>query len=183
MVTEEISRQASDSVLKPLAALVTRKQAVTVASNLANAGVLTKSRIFPYGAPVTLKVKPAKGKTFRYWAGSKGDSLTGALRYTFTMDSLAHSYTAVFVGGTTGIAAERPTKNVSVLQQGMQLRVSCPERLRSVRISNASGRVLLERKVDGNLLLVPLGRIPSQELLVRAQTEEGSVSQTIRWLR
>jgi lysophospholipase L1-like esterase len=140
MVTEEISRLASDTVLKPLAALVTRKQAVTVASNLANAGVLTRSRVFPYGAPVTLKVKPAKGKTFRFWANAKGDSLTGALRYTFTMDSLAHSYTAVFVGGTTGLTAKRP-RDVQLLKvHGNR-----------IQVINPTGRTLRSQTEEGSV--------------------------------
>jgi len=182
MVTEEISRLAADTVLKPLAALVTRKQLVTVKSNLASGGTITKSRVFPWGANVTLKVKPATGKTFRYWADAKGDSVTGSTHLTFAMDSLTHTYTAMFVGGTTGILP-KSAADASIRQVGRTLVLSSRTSLRRLEIRDASGRLFLSRALRGTRANLDLDPTLRGELFATLQCEDGTASQTIRSLR
>jgi len=104
MVTEEIARQPNDSILKLLEPLLAPLYKVTVHTNLASGGSVTKTRVYPKGATVTLKVKPASGKTFQYWADSKGKSVATANRYTFVQDNTEQTFTAMFQGGSSAVS-------------------------------------------------------------------------------
>jgi len=103
MVTEEIARQPTDSVLSLLAPLLAPLHTVTIKTNLASGGTLTKTRRYPAGATATMKVKPATGKVFQYWADAAGKKITDSLRHTFVVDSLDHGFTAMFQGGSSEI--------------------------------------------------------------------------------
>ncbi|MEK7394564.1 MAG: hypothetical protein AAB214_18555, partial [Fibrobacterota bacterium] len=83
----------------------------TVNTNLASGGTVTKTRLYPKGATVTLKVKPATGKLFQYWMDSKGKNIATAQRHTFVQDTLEQSFTAMFQGGSSEIvnASPRPS--------------------------------------------------------------------------
>jgi lysophospholipase L1-like esterase len=59
MITEEIARQSTDSILAPLAAILAKRYASRVSTNLSSGGVVTHSRVFPPGATATLKVRVA----------------------------------------------------------------------------------------------------------------------------
>jgi lysophospholipase L1-like esterase len=107
MITEEIARQSTDSVLKRLAPILAPLHKVTVNSNLASGGTVTKTRLYPKGATVTLKVKPATGKVFQYWMDSKGKNVATAQRHTFVQDTLEQSFTAMFQGGSSAIVNHR----------------------------------------------------------------------------
>jgi len=182
MITEEISRQAGDSVLAPLAALLAPRQPVTVNCNIKAPGVLSKSRVFPYGATVTLKVKPTAGKIFRYWANARGDSLTDSLRHTFVMDSLSRSFTAVFAGGASvGIAAPPATIPLEVRTSGSALLISSSRGLRRVELREASGRLLLRRSLDGTRARLELGIPARGALMVRVLTEAGWTTRMVRF--
>lgn len=158
MVTEEIARQSTDSVLGPLAALLATRYASNVSTNLSTGGVLTKSRLFPPGATATIKVKVASGKTFRYWANAAtGDSLTSSVLYTYTQDSAAHSLLAVFKGGTTGIlptvANLTGSKILSATAEGERWTVrwanASAANGTSVRILDLQGRILARQSLVG----------------------------------
>ena len=182
MITEEISRQASDSVLAPLAVLLASRQPVTVNCNIKAPGALSKSRVFPYGATVTLKVKPATGTAFRYWANARGDSLTDSLRHTFVMDSLSHSFTAVFVGGASvGIAAPPATIPLELRASGSALLIFSPRRLYRVELREASGRLLLRRSLEGTQARLELGIPTRGVLMVRVLTEVGWTTRMLRF--
>jgi lysophospholipase L1-like esterase len=115
MVTEEIARQSTDSVLKLLAPLYK----VTVNSNLASGGTVTKTRLYPKGATVTLKVKPATGKVFQYWMDSKGKNIATAQRHTFVQDTLEQSFTAMFQGGSSALS--QTTRHTPLQLTGQKL--------------------------------------------------------------
>jgi len=182
MITEEISRQASDSVLAPLAALLAPRQPVTVNCNIKAPGALSKSRVFPYGVTVTLKVKPTAGKIFRYWANARGDSLTDSLRHTFVMDSLSRSFTAVFAGGASvGIAAPPAIIPLEVRTSGSALLISSSRGLRRVELREASGRLLLRSSLDGTRARLELGILARGALMVRVLTEAGWATRTVRF--
>jgi hypothetical protein len=158
MVTEEIARQSTDSVLAPLAALLANRYASNVSTNLSTGGVVTKSRLFPPGATATIKVKVASGKTFRYWANAAtGDSLTDSVLYTYTQDSAAHSLLAVFKGGTTGIlptvANLTGAKILSATAEGDRWTVrwtnASAANGTSVRIMDLQGRILARQSLAG----------------------------------
>lgn len=98
MVVEEITRQASDSVLKILAPLVAPTYAVKVRSTLAGGDTLSRSTRLPAGVQVTVKVRPPAGRRFLHWRTEAGDSLTGALRHTFVMGAQDVSLLAFYQG-------------------------------------------------------------------------------------
>lgn len=108
MLVEEILRQSSDSTLGRLAPLAASLVPVVVQSNLSNGGVLTRSRVFPPGATVTLKVKPAAGKVFLGWADETGTLVSTAQRYTFVQTDKSRTFTARFQGGSTSLGSARP---------------------------------------------------------------------------
>jgi lysophospholipase L1-like esterase len=112
MITEEIARQPNDSILKLLAPLLTTLQTVTVKTDIATKDTITRTRNYPAGATITLKVKSLNGKkTLRFWMDEKGNKVTDQLRCTFVADGNAHTYTAVYSANTTalGLAAPPPS--------------------------------------------------------------------------
>lgn len=175
MVVEEIARQPADSVLKLLAPLVAPLQPVQVATNLANGGTITRSRRFPAGATVTLKVRPAAGKTFRYWADERGDSVTGTQRHSFRMEAVARTFTAVFAGGSPVVSLRRSAPlPASVRLDGSMLRIASPSPLRSVVLTDPAGHVLLERRLSGTRAAIDLAPLPAVPLVVRLSTDAGT---------
>ena len=119
MVVEEITRQASDSVLKILAPLVAPTFAVKVRSTLAGGDTLSRSTRLPAGVQVTVKVRPPAGRRFRHWRTEAGDSLTGALRHTFILDARDTSLVASYQGDVVGLPRRnRPPQGVPVRWSG-----------------------------------------------------------------
>jgi hypothetical protein len=120
MITEEIARQPNDSILKLLAPLLTTVQTVTVKTDIATKDTLTRTRNYPAGATVTLKVKSLNGKkTLRFWMDEKGNKVTDQLRCTFVADGQPHTYTAVYSANTTVLALASP--NPSIHRKGQEL--------------------------------------------------------------
>jgi len=155
MITEEIARQASDSILAPLASILAKRYASNVATNLVGGGTITRSRIFPPGATATIKVKVAAGKKFRYWANAKGDSITAATRYTYVQDSLDHRFTAIFAGGASGVSGPSSTPSgnariLSVLSTNGSLEVSWSGSGSgyALHVHQADGRIVATRNLD-----------------------------------
>jgi len=76
-----------------------------VKTDIATKDTLTRTRNYPAGATVTLKVKSLNGKkTLRFWMDEKGNKVTDQLRCTFVADGNAHTYTAVYSANTTALA-------------------------------------------------------------------------------
>lgn len=140
MVTEEIARQPNDSILKLLEPLLAPLYKVTVNTNLASGGIVTKSRLYPKGATVTLKVKPASGKVFQSWIDSKGNSVETARRYVFVQDTLARTITAHFQGGTIGL--KQPSRSRALQLTG---RVLTGVRGMNLQIVDSRGAVVASR--------------------------------------
>lgn len=137
MVIEEIARQPNDSVLKLLEPILAPLYKVTVNTNLASGGTVTKTRYYPKGATVTLKVKPASGKTFQYWIDSKGRNVATARRYTFVQDTVEQAFTAMFQGGTS--AAEHASRALPLRLSG---RILTGTRGMDLRIIDSRGAVV-----------------------------------------
>jgi len=110
MVTEEIARQPNDSILKLLAPLLAPTYAVVVKSTLASGDTITRSTRLPAGATVTVKVKPAKGKTFKHWLDEKGAIRTTEKRLTYVQDAADHSFLAVYQGVTVDVGRKAPAE-------------------------------------------------------------------------
>jgi lysophospholipase L1-like esterase len=161
MVTEEIARQPNDSILKLLAPILAPLYKVTVNSNLASGGTVTKTRNYPKGATVTLKVKPASGKTFEYWMDSKGTKVATAQRHVFVQDTVAQTFTAMFKGGSS--AAERVARPLPLRQVGRKLTGT---RGLELRILDARGAVV--GTSDGDADVMDLSGLPAGAYWVRS---------------
>lgn len=142
MVVEEISRQPNDSILKLLAPLVAPLRTVVVEANLKDAGTLTRTRRYPKGATVTLKVKPASGKVFQGWADEAGKVVSTATRYTFVMDTLDRKIVARFQGGT--VSVRDPASPTRLRLEGRKL-TGIP--IGAARVVGVGGRVV--RSAEG----------------------------------
>ncbi|HNY30136.1 MAG TPA: GDSL-type esterase/lipase family protein [Fibrobacteria bacterium] len=152
MVVEEISCQPDDSILKLLAPLVAPLRTVTVEANLKDAGTLTRTRRYPKGATVTLKVKPASGKVFQGWADESGKVVSTAQRYTFVQDTLEKTFTAKFQGGSSVVV---PAAHPLPLRLDGRKLIGLPGS--AARVVDASGRVVLVSPGGPELDLSGLG--------------------------
>lgn len=167
MVTEEIARQSTDSVLSLLAPLLAPLAKVTVESNLAGGGTITRTRLYPAGSTVTLKVKTASGKVFLRWMDGQGKTATSEKRYTFTMDGAEHRYIAMFEGGSSAanpVPRPLPLRVVGrklVGTQGLDL-----------RIVDARGTVVLATR--GGAEVVDLSGLPAGAYWARSARDGNS---------
>lgn len=137
MVVEEISRQPDDSILKLLAPLVTSLRTVAVESNLKDAGVVTRTRRYPKGATVTLKVRPAAGKVFQGWVDEESKVVSIATRYSFAMDTVDRRVVASFKGGTAGVSPRLEPGSWRL--QGRKLTLQAGK---GIRVLDARGRLV-----------------------------------------
>lgn len=154
MVVEEISRQPNDSILGVLAPLVARLRTVEVESNLKDAGLLTRTRRYPKGATVTLKVRPAAGKVFQGWVDEEGKVVSTAMRYTFAMDTVDRRFVASFKGGVAGSALRREPGSWRLRGRELALQTG-----RGIRVLDARGRVVGDdpAATTTNLSFLPSG--------------------------
>lgn len=165
MVTEEIARQPNDSILKLLAPLLAPLYKVTVKTNLASGGTVTRTRLYPKGATVTLKVKPASGKTFQYWMGSNGKSVATSQRHTFVQDTLEQTFTAMFQGGSSAtIPVLRP---LPLRMDGRKLVGAAGVQLRIVDV-----RGTVVRTARGEADVVDLSGLPAGAYWARSAGSE-----------
>ncbi|MBK8800461.1 MAG: rhamnogalacturonan acetylesterase [Fibrobacteres bacterium] len=137
MLAEEISRQPNDSILKLLAPSVAPLRTVVVESNLKDAGTLTRTRRYPKGATVTLKVKPAAGKVFQGWADESGKVVSTATRYSFLMDTVDRRVVASFKGGAAGVSPRMEPGSWRLQGRNLTLQSG-----KGVRVLDAQGRVV-----------------------------------------
>lgn len=163
MIAEEIARQPNDSILKLLAPLLTTLQTVTVKTDISTQDTITRTRNYPAGATVTLKVKSLNGKrTLRYWMDEKGNKVTDQPRCTFTADGKPHTYTAVYSANTTSVdhSPSAPTP----LREGARLTGLDG---RGAQLYDAGGSVV--RRVTVGATAMDLSGLPSGLYWLRSQ--------------
>jgi lysophospholipase L1-like esterase len=148
MVVEEITRQSSDSVLKLLAPLVAPTYEVKVKSTLASGDTISRSTRMPVGAQVTVKVRPAAGKKFRHWRTESGDSLTGSLRYTFTMGAKNVSLLALYQGVVVGVPSRTADLGTFSVSRRGSLALVAGAGEGVVRLSDAHGRLVRQSPLE-----------------------------------
>lgn len=108
LVAEEIARQPDDSILKLLAPHLAPTYALKVKSTLASGDTLTRSTRLPAGANVTVKIRPARGKSFKHWLDEKGAVRTADKRLTYVQDAADHAFVAIYDGVTVEVVRESP---------------------------------------------------------------------------
>ncbi|MCB9495515.1 MAG: rhamnogalacturonan acetylesterase [Fibrobacteria bacterium] len=161
MLTEEIARQSQDTILKILAPLLAPTFAVTVRSALPGGDTITRSTRLPEGATVTVKVKPAKGKTFLHWLDESGAIRTGDKRLTYVQDDSDHLFLAVYQG--VPVDVERPTPDrLRTRREGNRIRLEGDGILGEVVVRDALGvprrRFYGSKKIlDMDLMDLPAG--------------------------
>lgn len=160
MVVEEISRQPTDSILKLLAPLVAPTYEVKVRSTLASGDTISRSTRLPVGAPVTVKVRPPAGKKFRHWRTEAGDSLTGALRYTFTMGAKDVSLLALYQGVVVGASPREDHVGTFSVQRRGNLAVFTGAGDGEVRLVDLEGRVRRGASLRDGSAALDLGGLP-----------------------
>lgn len=99
MLVDEMDGQPA---LVSLTSAIKTRYALTVKSNIATTGLVTKSQALPQGAPVTLRVVSGSGETFQYWADANCNKVsTDSIYYGIRMGACAATYTAMFAGGSS----------------------------------------------------------------------------------
>lgn len=106
MVVEEMKKHTEDSVLKTLISYAVPLYTVQVLNNNSRAGLVSKTRSFPAGATVTLKVKPNGSANFKGWMDANGTQ-TQNTRLEFTQPAHNTQWQAVWEG-TDPLPMEKP---------------------------------------------------------------------------
>lgn len=113
MIAEELERGVNDTFLSPeskaeltkLVSALRPRYKVTVKANIATKGAITQDQSFPGGSPMTLRVAPASGETFEYWADENCKKISSnKLYYGFKTPNHNTTYTAMFKGGSACVA-------------------------------------------------------------------------------
>jgi lysophospholipase L1-like esterase len=168
MVTEEIARQASDTILKILAPLLAPVNVVTVKSTVTG-DTISRTTSYPKGATVTVKVKPAKGKTFLYWLGDKNAKVATTKRYTYVQDDQPHTFVAVYQGATgIDLAPGVATPGMTAASNGRKWTVEGAADLGTVDILRQDGRRMLSQAANGRVAEMDLGSLPPGIYLARS---------------
>lgn len=127
MIVEELQEELSASYLSAesktalttLVSAIKPRFKVTVKANIATKGLITQNQLFPAGTPMTLRVTPANGETFEYWADDKCNKIsTNKLYYGFNTPGRDVTYTAMFKGGSACVATASGDDPVSSETQG-----------------------------------------------------------------
>lgn len=141
MIVEELQDELSASYLsaESKAALTTLVSAikprynVTVKANIATKGLITQNQLFPAGTPMTLRVDPANGETFEYWADDNCQKISSnRLYYGFKTPGRNVTYTAMFKGGSACVpsaggadAVDTTTVDLSSSSREVTARTDC----------------------------------------------------------
>lgn len=113
MIAEELERGVNDDFLSPesraeltkLVSTLRPRYKVTVKANIKTKGAITQNQMFPGGSPMTLRVVPASGETFEYWADENCKKISSnKLYYGFKTPNHNTTYTAMFKGGAACVA-------------------------------------------------------------------------------
>lgn len=109
MIVEELEDELSASYLSAesktalttLVSAIKPRYTVTVKANIQTKGLITQNQLFPAGTPMTLRVDPANGETFEYWADDNCQKISSnKLYYGFKTPGRNVTYTAMFKGGS-----------------------------------------------------------------------------------
>lgn len=125
MIVEELQDELSASYLSAesktalttLVSAIKPRYNVTVKANIQTKGLITQNQLFPAGTPMTLRVDPASGETFEYWADDNCQKISSnKLYYGFKTPGRNVTYTAMFKGGAACVATasseeSNPTTN------------------------------------------------------------------------
>ena len=140
MIVEELEDELSASYLSAeskaalttLVSAINPRYTVTVKANIQTKGLITQNQLFPAGTPMTLRVDPANGETFEYWADDNCQKISSnRLYYGFKTPGRNVTYTAMFKGGSacvvtatgddsnpttnpTSSSSEKPTSSATV---------------------------------------------------------------------
>ncbi len=108
-----LSNEAKSSLL-PLINALKPLHLVEVKTNKNISGILSKTALFPAGAPLTLRVKAAEGDNFEYWADENCKEVSRSkIYYGIKAPDKATTYTAIFKGGSTCVEATPPPSSSS----------------------------------------------------------------------
>lgn len=163
MIAEELERGVNDDFLsaeskaelvKLVSALRPRFK-VTVKANIATKGAITQNQSFPGGTPMTLRVVPASGETFEYWADENCKKIsTSKLYYGFKTPNHNTTYTAMFKGGAACVVSkvDEPESSSSAVDQPLSSEVSSssvagPDTAK-VECANLKGTALWPSPID-----------------------------------
>lgn len=109
-----LSNQTKQNLL-PLIESLKPLYEVSVKANINTTGLISKSALFPEGAPLTLRVKPASGETFEYWADEQCNNVsTSEIYYGIQAPGKATTYTAMFKGGSACVPGVVETSSSSI---------------------------------------------------------------------
>lgn len=140
MISEEILRLKGDSIVSILAPSLAPLYKVNVASNPDSLSMTTKSRWYPKGANVTLKIRVAPQRVFLRWTdASNWKVIDTQKRITFVQDSFSRTIIAVSANRT---ASEKQTQeNLSGIRQDGRLLLNLTNDVIDIR--NLSGNRIL----------------------------------------
>ncbi|MFA6836601.1 MAG: GDSL-type esterase/lipase family protein [Fibrobacteraceae bacterium] len=98
MLTEEMDGK---SALTALTSALKTMHTLTVSANISTTGLITKSEDLPEGVPVTVRVIPGSGETFKFWVDGNCNEVSEAqIYYGSKMPDAATTYTAIFANGS-----------------------------------------------------------------------------------
>jgi lysophospholipase L1-like esterase len=116
---------ATKQKLLPLIDALKPHYVVTVKANKSVSGLISKTASFPAGAPLTLRVKPASGETFEYWADAACNKVsTSKIYYGIQAPSGPTTYTAMFKGGSACVQASVPSSSSNEVSSSSSVEVS-----------------------------------------------------------
>ena len=128
---------ATKQKLLPLIDALKPHYEVTVKTNKNVSGLVTKTALFPAGAPLTLRVKPASGETFEYWADADCRQVsTSQIYYGIQAPGKPTTYTAMFKGGSACVQASVPSSSSNEVSSSSSVIVIRPEILSWVDMAN-----------------------------------------------
>lgn len=181
MVTEEIARQSNDSILKLLEPLLAPTYAVSVKSTLPSGDTLTRSTRLPAGATVTVKIKPAKGKTFKHWLDEKGVVRTTGKRLTYVQDTSNHAFVAIYDGVTVEATKNVPdATGLRARKLGSSWGLQCDRDAGEVVVRDARGVAIRRtRSLDSNHRF-DLGGLPAGSYVATSVTLGSTIGFTVR---
>ncbi|QQS03803.1 MAG: rhamnogalacturonan acetylesterase [Fibrobacterota bacterium] len=133
MISEELARLRNDSIASILAPSLAPLYKVTVASLPDSVSLTTKSRYYPKGANITLKIRLAPQRAFLRWtdASNNWKVIDTLKRITFVQDSFARTIVAVSANRTA--SENQPQENISGLRQQGKVLINSTNEMIEIR--------------------------------------------------
>lgn len=132
-----LSNSAKQTVL-PLVAALKTTYPITVKANISTSGMITRSALFPQGAPLTLRVIPGSGEVFEYWADEQCKNVsTAKIYYGIQAPSKATTYTAMFRGGSACVAGAAPSSSSQQVISSSSLVLSSSSSIKASPVMNS----------------------------------------------